>query len=126
MPQSTIRMYRKSDGTIPLGEWLDELEVREPRAYKKYLDRIILLEQLGSELRRPVADILRDGIRELRAKVGTVNYRILYFFSGSNIVCLSHGFTKESDVPEDEIDLAIQRKNLVSRDPDRYSAEWER
>src|SRR6266404_5155763 len=116
MPETVIRVYRKSDGTIPLDEWLDELEGSDLRAYKKCLDRIILLEKLGSELRRPIADTLRDGIRELRAKVGTVNYRILYFFSGANIVCLSHGLTKESDVPDDEIDLAIQRKKLVIRD----------
>src|SRR5260221_1963811 len=122
MPQSAIRVFRKSDGTIPLAEWLDDLEEGQPRAYNKCLDRIILLEQLGSELRRPIADILRDGIYELRAKVGMVNYRILYFFAGSNIVCLSQGFTKESEVPDGEIEVAIQRKKLVAQDPDRYSA----
>ena len=59
-------------------------------------------------------------------RVGTVNYRILYFFSGSNVVCLSHGFTKESKVPDAEIDLALRRKRLVERDRDKYTAEWER
>ena len=41
-----------------------------------------------------VDDLLRNGIYELRAKVGTVNYRVLYFFCGSNVACLSHGLTK--------------------------------
>jgi len=84
-----------------------------------------MLESLGSELRRPHADALRDGIRELRAKAGTVNYRILYFFCGSNIVCLSHGFTKEAKIPPAEIDTALRRKKLVESDLDTYTAEWE-
>jgi hypothetical protein len=125
MPRTEIRVFRQSDGTIPIKDWLDELAADEPRAFKKCLDRILLLERLGSELRRPIADLLRDGIRELRAKVGSVNYRILYFFSGSDIVCLSHGITKEKEIPGGEIDVAIQRKKLVSQDSDRYSTEWE-
>ena len=81
---------------------------------------------LGQDVRKGgLWHMLRGGIRELRAKVGTVNYRILYFFSGSDIVCLSHGITKEGGVPEDEIDLAIQRKKLVFQDSDKYSTAWE-
>ena len=126
MPRTSVRVFRQPDGTIPIKEWLDELEEHEPRAFKKCLDRILLLERLGSELRRPLADLLRDGIRELRAKVGTVNYRILYFFAGSDIVCLSHGITKEKEIPGTEIDVAIQRKKLVIQDSDQYSTEWEK
>jgi hypothetical protein len=105
---------------------LNELEKKKPKAYQKVVQRILLLEQQGNELRRPLADALRDGIRELRAKVGTVNYRVLYFFCGQNIVCLSHGITKEGNVPVAEIETALKRKRLVERDLDRYTAEWER
>jgi hypothetical protein len=35
---------------------------------------------MGHELRRPEADFLRDGIYELRASLGGVHHRILYFF----------------------------------------------
>ncbi len=125
MPQTAIRVFRDADGTTPLTEWLDELEESEPRAYAKCLAFILLLSQLGYQLRRPHADTLGDGIHELRIRVGTVNYRILYFFMGANIACLSHGFTKESKVPNDEIDLAVHRKRLVERDPNKYTAEWE-
>jgi hypothetical protein len=48
-----------------------------------------MLEQQGHELRRPIADFLRDGIYELRPSVQGVNYRILYFFSGRNVVVVS-------------------------------------
>jgi phage-related protein len=125
MPQTVIRLFRDVDGTIPLQEWLDDLEETEPRAYRKCLARILELAQFGYEMRRPNADTLRDGIHELRAKVGTVNYRILYFFMGANVACLSHGFTKESEIPDTEINRAVKRKRLVESDPDRYTAEWE-
>src|SRR5438132_383583 len=82
MPQTTLLVFRAASGTVPLLEWLDGLESSAPKAYARCLARILLLEQFGFELRRPSADILRDGIWELRAKLGTVHNRILYFFCG--------------------------------------------
>ncbi len=125
MPQTVIRLFRAANGAVPLKEWLDELEEREPRAYQKCLQRILLLSNFGSELRRPLADMLRDGIRELRARCGTVQYRILYFFCGQNVACLSHGITKEDKVPDEDIEAALRRKRLVARDLDKYTADWE-
>ena len=46
-----------------------------------------------------------------------VNYRILYFFAGKNIVVVSHGLTKEREVPAAEIRRAIERKAKFERDP---------
>lgn len=125
MPQTEIRLYRDDDGSTPFLEWCQDLKTRDPKAYVKCLQRIQALSQLGNELRRPIADILRNGIYELRAKRGRVNYRILYFFSGKNVVVISHGLTKESDVPDLDIDLAIERKNRVKRNESKYTAEWE-
>ena len=125
MPRTEIRLFRTgANGTTPILDWLAYLEVREPRAYHKCLERVLVLSHLGSELRRPHVDMLRDGIRELRFRVGTVQYRILYAFCGANIAFLSHGFTKEGDIPDSEIDLAVKRKKLVEHDPDKYTAEW--
>lgn len=124
MPPVQVHVFREADGNSPLLTWLDELESNEPKAYQKCLARILLLAQLGNELRRPVADLLREGIRELRTRVGRVNYRILYFFQGSNIVCLSHGFTKEGVIPDREIETAIARKKLVERDPVKHTADF--
>jgi DNA-binding XRE family transcriptional regulator len=56
--------------------------------YAKCAVRIRRLADLGHELRRPEADLLRDGICELRARLGTVNYRILYFFMAGRSPCL--------------------------------------
>ncbi|REJ74966.1 MAG: type II toxin-antitoxin system RelE/ParE family toxin [Planctomycetota bacterium] len=124
MPQTEIRVFRDGRGRVPLLEWLDDLEAREPRAYVKCLERILALESLGHELRRPRADYLRDGVYELRCRIGRVNYRMLYFFHGSHSAVMSHGFTKEGDIPDSEIDRAVAHKRLVERDSDKHTAEW--
>jgi putative component of toxin-antitoxin plasmid stabilization module len=125
MPQTTILVYRQANGDIPLVEWLDDLSTKEPKAHAKCLERILRLSELGYELRRPLADSLRDGIFELRAQVGKVHYRILYFFFGQNVAVLSHGCTKEGAVPKQEIERAIERKGQVESNPQRFTAEFE-
>src|SRR5258707_14766289 len=126
MPLTEVRLFRPElEADPPLIDWLDELERTEPKAYSKCLARILMLHQHGHELRRPSADILRDGIRELRIRHDNLNYRILYFFCGKDIACLAHGITKEKKVPDAEIDRAVQRKRLVEKDRERYTAEWE-
>ncbi|HEY1603129.1 MAG TPA: type II toxin-antitoxin system RelE/ParE family toxin [Pirellulales bacterium] len=125
MPGTEVRAFRESDGKVPILEWLNWLEVREPKAYAKCLARIIQLAEAGFDMRRPHADTLRDGIHELRATTGNRHYRILYFFYGKNAVALSHGLTKEAEVPDAEIDLAIERKKLVKLNPDICTADLE-
>lgn len=124
MPQTSIRVFQVSDGNVPLLDWLENLEKCDSKAYAKCLERILQLESLGNELRRPASDSLRDGIRELRAKSGRIQYRILYFFCGPHIACLSHGITKEGKVPDAEIDRAVDRKQMVDGNLDRFTAVW--
>ncbi len=77
MPQTRVVFYREEDGSVPVLDWFAGLPAK---AQAKCLERIQFLAAMGYEARRPHADYLRDGIYELRAKWGTVNYRILYFF----------------------------------------------
>jgi len=69
------------------------------KAFLKCQAAISRLALLGHELRRPEADLLRDGIYELRARLGSVNYRLLYFFHGQTVSVIAHGLTKEAAVP---------------------------
>jgi phage-related protein len=64
-----------------------------------------------------------DGIYELRASYAAVQYRVLYFFHGRDVVVLSHGITKSQKVPAGEIERAIARKQLVMKDPARYAGK---
>lgn len=75
----------------------------------------------GRQLRRPEADYLRDDIYELRSRLGSVNYRVLYFFHGRNVAIVSHGFTKETEVPSREIDQGIKRKAAFVASPTKQT-----
>lgn len=116
MPLTDVKFYLE-DGKIPLLEWLDKLPLKARLKCRRLIER---LEELGHELRRPEADILRDGIYELRVRLQGVNYRILNFFHGKQVVVISHGLVKERIVPPKEIDLAIKRKKNIEADFDKY------
>ena len=118
MPPTMVLFYQENDGMVPLLEWLHRLS---PKIQAKCVARLKRLEDLGHELRRPEADYLRDGIYELRASLGGVNYRMLYFFHGNLAAVVSHGIVKEQRVPPREIDRAIERKNRFTANPTRYT-----
>ena len=99
MPKTAIRYFRDDDGSVPLLEWLGQLQRRNRRAFVKCVYLLGLLGRQGRELRRPRADILRDGVYELRTEVNRVQYRMLYGFVGKDAVLISHGMTKTKEVP---------------------------
>ena len=78
------------------------------------------LRELGHELRPPEADLLRDGIYELRASVMGIHYRILCFFHGAVAAIVSHGIVKKRAVPPKEIDRALGRKKRFEANPAKH------
>ena len=120
MPLTTVLLYRDTDGTVPIYDWLDTLQ---PKAKQKCLVRVRRLRELGFELRRPEADYLRDGIFELRTAFERRNLRMLYFFHGASIAVISHGLVKESIVPPREIELALRRKRMFAASPRTHTYE---
>ncbi len=114
-------MYREENGSVPLLEWLDSLP---HKAQDKCRLRIERLGELGHELRRPEADYLRDGIYELRVGRQDINYRMLYFFYGTEAVVLSHGLVKEREVPAQSIAEAVKRKLGFAVDPKRHTHRY--
>jgi phage-related protein len=147
MPRTDVVFYRDDDGSVPVLEWIDGLV---PKARLKILVRLERLRELGHELRRPEADLLRDNIHELRISLNHVQYRILYAFhtetqvvreaeaktirKGSTrkgrteepaahrtIAVVAHGITKEDKVPDEEIDRALVRMRKFATDPGRHT-----
>src|SRR5438445_7773245 len=118
MPQTQVVFYREDDGTVPLLEWLDALPRPAVVKCRVKLDR---LKELGHELRRTEGDYLRDGIYELRVRLGRVNYRMLYFFYQDIAAVVSHGVVKEQWVPPKDIDRAIIAKDRFGKDPSRHT-----
>jgi len=117
MPATTILLFRDDDGSVPFLDWLEDLERRNRKIYEKCRSYLQRLADFGHELRRPTADLLRDGIYELRFAYLGVNYRILYGFVGKDVALVSHGITKEKKVPAKEIDLASVRLKKFAADP---------
>lgn len=74
-----------------------------------------LLRQFGTVLGMPyVRKIHKSGIRELRIKHGSDIYRILFCISRGNKFILLHALVKkEARLPIKDINLAIQRMNII-------------
>ena len=56
---TTILLYKETDGSVPVKQWLEELKRRNRKAFAKCVERIQRLAALGHELRRSHADIDR-------------------------------------------------------------------
>lgn len=126
MPATQVLFYQDENGQSPVVEWFQELRGSDPRGFANCLARVRLLAQFGHELRRPAADFLRDGIHELRAKHGRVQYRVLYFFHGRNIAVLGHALVKKGlAVPDIDIERALQRKRRFERNPAAHTFHGE-
>jgi phage-related protein len=114
MPETRVIFYQEENGKVPVLQWLDELEQTDPKGLLNCLDRIQQLASMGHELRRPLADFLRDGVYELRASHRRVQYRILYFFHGRNIAIIAHAIVKEgAEVPDRDIERASERATTI-------------
>lgn len=120
MPEFKAIFYKKTDGTKSAMEFLLDLNIKM-RA--KMSLTIALLETNGIELREPYSKHIRDGVFELRAKVGSDISRILYFFVVNKRIILTHGFIKKTNkTPRSEIDRAERyRADYLSRKQDNYN-----
>ena len=107
-PEWVVVYYSEQDGSIPVKTYMDRLSLNE-RA--KTLSFIGLLEEKGPNLHRPYADLLEDGIHELRIKLKGTQVRILYFFCYQNFIVLTNVFDKHTNkVPIEYIKLAKENR----------------
>jgi phage-related protein len=104
-----VEYYEKENGRCPTQEFIEEL----PRKSQVFVIRSLsLLEEQGRNLTRPHVAYLRDGISELRVRTHHGQYRLLYFFYDGYKFVITHGINKKSDeVPDLEIDKAIEYRN---------------
>lgn len=113
MPETDVVFFGTGQGDSSALAWIEGLP---SKVQDKLIVKVERLKECGHELRRPEADYLRDGIYELRVRFQSVHYRLLYFFNGKQAV-ISHGCTKESEVPAAEISQAIKNKQIFENDP---------
>lgn len=112
--QFDVLFYETKDGKSNVKDFLDSLDIKE-RA--RVLAQIAQLKQEGPQLPRPYADILRDGIHELRVKMSGNQYRMLYFFCYETYIVITHNFIKTTQrVPEEQVNMAIKcREDFLRR-----------
>lgn len=120
MSRTRVVLFQEEDGSCPFLGWFAKLPTK---AQDKCFLRLERLREMGHELRRPEADILRDGIYELRVSLRGLQYRILYFFHGTIAAVVSHGIIKERVVPSGEIERAIDRKKRFMANPVKHTHE---
>lgn len=121
MPATEVHFYQKTQGDVPVLDWLRKLAGKNRRAAEKCEAGIRRLAMMGYELRRPETDLLRDGIYELRVRVGQVHYRVLYFFHGRSVAILAHSLTKDKAIPKADIERALERKRRFEADPEAHT-----
>ncbi|MEJ7812457.1 MAG: type II toxin-antitoxin system RelE/ParE family toxin [Gemmatimonadaceae bacterium] len=121
MPPIRVLTYQESEGDVPLHTWLREVGTGNRDAAARCRDLIQRLADHGHALRRPSSAPLRDEIHELRARVGRVNYRVLYFFNGRGVAVLTSGCTKASEVDDADIDRAVRYRDEFRADSDRHA-----
>ncbi len=113
-----VVFYRLPNGTAPVEEFLDSLDVKM-RA--KSLYGLSILEEYGNRLREPYSKALGDGLFELRIKFASDITRIFYFFIVDNKIILTNGFVKKSmKTSRSELELARRYKADYERGPSTH------
>ena len=104
-----IYFFIDERGRNPVREFIAALPQKERAMIDAYIRQ---LKKQGNNLRRPMADYLRDGIYELRPKAN----RIFYFFFLKDSAVLAHAIRKKTDkIPSRDLDVCIKRKFFALR-----------
>jgi phage-related protein len=109
-----VLYYETSEGKCPVREFIDS---RQGRDQAKIFALISNLQDRGPTLPRPYADLLEDGIHELRIRLSGDQFRVLYFFCFQRFIVLTHAFVKvPAKVPRAEIQKVKKyRSDFLSR-----------
>lgn len=109
-----VLYYSTETDSCPVEEFING---RTASNQAKIFNWIEQLEIKGPNLPRPYADLLEDGIHELRIKLSGNQVRILYFFIYKEYIILTHAFTKNTDkVPKAELVKAKKfRDDFIKR-----------
>lgn len=104
MDKFVVEFYETEAGEKPVETFLDSLDVK---MRSKLVMIMKVLQEKGNELREPYSKHLKDGIFEIRGKVGNDISRVLYFFYYGGKIIVTNGFIKKNQkTPTEEIEKA--------------------
>jgi len=108
----SLEFYQKSNGKIPVQEFLDELGKKNKKLRASIFQDLILLESFGRSLAMPTVRYMSDGLYELRSNSGSDIARIFYFFYSGERIILTNGFIKKTQkTPVKELEKARKYKS---------------
>ena len=103
-----VEYYVTSSGKVPAKDFIESLPVR---LKAKVFRDIGLLEEFGTEVKMPYSKHLKEGVHELRVRLGNDRSRMLYFFFRDQKIVLTNGFIKKTQkVPPAELEKALRYK----------------
>ena len=104
MSKFEVEFYELDNGIKPAKEFILS---QAPKMRAKLLGLVDILEENGTELRKPYSAPLGDGIFELRCIFGNDIARVLYFFYYEGKIICTNGFIKKTQkTPPEEIEKA--------------------
>lgn len=93
-----IRYWSPSPGKSPVKDYIDHLEPKLGMKMRRNIGLVALNGPIS-----PYSQPVKEGIFEIRARVGTNCSRILFFFERNAEIVLANGFTKKTEkTPTDE------------------------
>jgi phage-related protein len=114
MKRSVI-FYRKENGNCPVEKYLDSLSSKAAQKITWILNLIEDLDFIPKQYYKKLKGT--DDIWECRIRFGSDYHRILCFIYRNNLVVLTHGFIKKTNiVPKKEIKKAENyKKDFLKR-----------
>ena len=109
MPRTQAVYYRAPDGSEPVNDFIDALDVRKQPTFDLQIDRLNDQPPTAPPPPFPHSSQVRGQLRELRCHYGSELYRVLYRRSG-NLLVLLHMLRKDTaSIPQADIAVAEER-----------------
>ncbi|HEY6170879.1 MAG TPA: type II toxin-antitoxin system RelE/ParE family toxin [Candidatus Kapabacteria bacterium] len=109
-----VEFYRTETGGNPVEDFLVSLPSKVRQKAVWVLKAIEQLQRVSTQYLKKLDGT--DDIWEIRIIHAKDSIRLLCFWSGENIIIVTHGFKKKTDkVPQREIQLATERKKEFER-----------
>ncbi len=106
----SVDFYESENGRIPVREFLDDLKTSNPDDFAIIMAGLAKLKNRAYH-QPPLSKPVGDGLFELR-HLGTLNTRVLYFFSKGQRIILVHGIrNKAREIPKRDREVAKSRKS---------------
>jgi hypothetical protein len=113
-----IIYYETATGECPVEEFINSRNLGNRIKIFNWIEQ---LEKHGPNLPRPYADLIEDGIHELRIKLSGDQIRMIYFFCYRDYIVLTYAFRKTTDrVSKTEISKAKKfRAEFMARNSEK-------